>query len=277
MSRIQTTFNQLQSQGRKALIPYVTAGFPFADITPSLMHGMVEAGADVIELGVPFSDPMADGPVIQKAGEKALSMGIGMVQVLDHVREFRKRNTTTPVVLMGYANPVERYDQKHGKAETGTATGSAFVRDAAEAGVDGVLIVDYPPEECEAFAADLRAHGMDLIFLLAPTSTDERMAQVARVASGYVYYVSLKGVTGSGALDTAAVEQMLPRIRQHVQIPVGVGFGIRDAATAQAIGKVADAVVIGSRIIQLIEDQEHAKVVPLTVDFLRGVRKALDA
>ena len=277
MSRIQTTFNQLQAQGRKALIPYVTAGFPFADITPSLMHGMVEAGADVIELGVPFSDPMADGPVIQKAGEKALSMGIGMVQVLDHVREFRKRNTTTPVVLMGYANPVERYDQKHGKAETGTATGSAFVRDAAEAGVDGVLIVDYPPEECEAFAADLRAHGMDLIFLLAPTSTDERMAQVARVASGYVYYVSLKGVTGSGALDTAAVEQMLPRIRQHVQIPVGVGFGIRDAATAQAIGKVADAVVIGSRIIQLIEDQEHAKVVPLTVDFLRGVRKALDA
>lgn len=269
MSRIQTTFEQLKAQGRKALIPYVTAGFPFADITPALMHGMVEAGADVIELGVPFSDPMADGPVIQKAGEKALSLGVGMVQVLDHVREFRKRNTTTPVVLMGYANPVERYDQVHGDG--------AFVRDAAEAGVDGVLIVDYPPEECEAFAASLQANGMDLIFLLAPTSTDERMAQVARVASGYVYYVSLKGVTGSGALDTAAVEQMLPRIRQHVTIPVGVGFGIRDAATAQAIGKVADAVVIGSRIIQLIEDQEHAKVVPLTIDFLRGIRKALDA
>jgi tryptophan synthase alpha chain len=170
---------------------------------------------------------------------------------------------------MGYANPVERYDQKHGLG--------AFVRDCAAAGVDGVLIVDYPPEECEAFAASLRAHGMDLIFLLAPTSTDERMAQVARVASGYVYYVSLKGVTGSGALDTSAVEQMLPRIRRHVHIPVGVGFGIRDAATAQAIGKVADAVVIGSRIIQLIEDQEHAKVVPLTIDFLRGIRKALDA
>ena len=277
MSRIQTTFEQLKAQGRKALIPYVTAGFPFADITPALMHGMVEAGADVIELGVPFSDPMADGPVIQKAGEKALGLGVGMVQVLDHVREFRKRNTTTPVVLMGYANPVERYDQVHANAQ-GEANGqSAFVRDAAEAGVDGVLIVDYPPEECEAFAADLRAHGMDLIFLLAPTSTDERMAQVARVASGYVYYVSLKGVTGSGALDTSAVEQMLPRIRQHVTIPVGVGFGIRDAATAQAIGKVADAVVIGSRIIQLIEDQEHAKVVPLTIDFLRGVRKAMDS
>lgn len=269
MSRIQTTFEQLKAQGRKALIPYVTAGFPFADITPALMHGMVEAGADVIELGVPFSDPMADGPVIQKAGEKALGLGVGMAQVLDHVREFRKRNTTTPVVLMGYANPVERYDQIHGT--------DAFVRDAAAAGVDGVLIVDYPPEECEAFAASLRAHGMDLIFLLAPTSTDERMAQVARVASGYVYYVSLKGVTGSGALDTGAVEQMLPRIRQHVTIPVGVGFGIRDAATAQAIGKVADAVVIGSRIIQLIEEQEHAKVVPITIDFLRGIRKALDA
>jgi tryptophan synthase alpha chain len=254
MSRIQTTFEQLKAQGRKALIPYVTAGFPFADITPALMHGMVEAGADVIELGVPFSDPMADGPVIQKAGEKALGLGIGMVQVLDHVREFRKRNTTTPVVLMGYANPVERYDQKHG-------TG-AFVRDASAAGVDGVLIVDYPPEECEAFAASLREHGMDLIFLLAPTSTDERMAQVARVASGYVYYVSLKGVTGSGALDTAAVEQMLPRIRKHVDIPVGVGFGIRDAATAQAIGKVADAVVIGSRIIQLIEDQSTPRWCP---------------
>lgn len=269
MSRIESTFSALKAQGRKALIPYVTAGFPFADITPALMHGMVDAGADIIELGVPFSDPMADGPVIQKAGEKALGLGVGMVQVLDHVRDFRKRNSTTPVVLMGYANPVERYDQIHGEG--------AFVRDAAAAGVDGVLIVDYPPEECEVFAANLREHGMDLIFLLAPTSTDERMAQVARVASGYVYYVSLKGVTGSGILDTSAVEQMLPRIRQHVHIPVGVGFGIRDAATAQAIGKVADAVVIGSRIIQLIEDQEHAKVVPITIDFLRGIRKALDA
>ena len=269
MSRIQHTFEQLQAKGRKALIPYVTAGFPFADITPALMHGMVEAGADIIELGVPFSDPMADGPVIQKAGEKALALGVGMVQVLEMVRQFRQRNATTPVVLMGYANPVERYDQTHGSG--------AFVRDAAAAGVDGVLVVDYPPEECEEFAAQLKAQNMDLIFLLAPTSTELRMQQVARVASGYVYYVSLKGVTGSGALDTAAVEQMLPRIRQHVTIPVGVGFGIRDAATAQAIGKVADAVVIGSRIIQLIEDQEHAKVVPLTIDFMRGIRKALDA
>ena len=269
MSRIQTTFARLAAEGRKALIPYVTAGDPYADVTVELMHAMVAAGADVIELGVPFSDPMADGPVIQKAGEKALALGTGLKQVLGHVREFRGRNKDTPVVLMGYANPVERYDQIHGK--------DAFVRDAAEAGVDGVLIVDYPPEECADFAAKLRAHGMDLIFLLAPTSTEERMQEVARVASGYVYYVSLKGVTGSGALDTAAVEAMLPRIRQHVHIPVGVGFGIRDAATAQAIGKVADAVVIGSRIIQLLEDQPHEKIVPVAVDFLRGVRKALDA
>ncbi|MCW5236759.1 tryptophan synthase subunit alpha [Verminephrobacter eiseniae] len=272
MSRIEATLRALKAQGRKALIPYVTAGFPFADITPALMHGMAEAGADIIELGVPFSDPMADGPVIQRAGEKALGLGIGMAQVFNQVREFRKRNGTTPVVLMGYANPVERYEQIHGQGAQG-----AFVRDAAAAGVDGVLVVDYPPEECTAFAASLRARGMDLIFLLAPTSTAERMAQVAQVASGYVYYVSLKGVTGSGALDRSAVEQMLPRIRQHVRIPVGVGFGIRDAATAQAIGKVADAVIIGSRIIELIEDQEHAKVVPVTIDFLRGIRKALDA
>lgn len=269
MSRIETTFAALQAQGRKALIPYVTAGFPFADITPALMLGMVEAGADIIELGVPFSDPMADGPVIQRAGEKALALGVGMAQVLQHVREFRKRNDSTPVVLMGYANPVERYDQRHGQG--------AFVRDAAAAGVDGVLIVDYPPEECAEFAAQLRAQGMDLIFLLAPTSTAQRMQQVAAVASGYVYYVSLKGVTGSGALDTGAVEQMLPRIREHVHIPVGVGFGIRDAASAQAIGRVADAVVIGSRLIELIESQPYEKVVPVARDFLRPIRKALDA
>lgn len=268
MSRIAATFEQLAARGRTALIPYVTAGFPFADITPALMHGMVEAGCDVIELGVPFSDPMADGPVIQKAGEKALALGVGLKQVLGYVREFRKDNQNTPVVLMGYANPVERYDQHHGEG--------AFVRDAASAGVDGMLIVDYPPEEAEAFSASLKAQGMDLIFLLAPTSTDERMAQVARVATGYVYYVSLKGVTGSGALDTAAVEAMLPRIRKQVKIPVGVGFGIRDAATAQAIGKVADAVVIGSRIIQLLDAQPHEKVVPVAIDFLRGIRKALD-
>lgn len=272
MSRIQTTFQSLAAQGRKALIPFMTAGYPFPDMTPELMHGMVSGGADIIELGVPFSDPSADGPVIQKAGDKALAFGIGLVQVLAMVKEFRQANTHTPVVLMGYANPVERYDQKHARA----GVTSAFVSDASEAGVDGVLIVDYPPEECEAFASDLRAHNMDLIFLLAPTSTDERMAQVARVASGYVYYVSLKGVTGSGALDTDAVEAMLPRIRQFINTPVGVGFGIRDAATAKTIAKVSDAVVIGSKIIQLLEDQPRDKVVAIAQSFLSDIRIAMD-
>ena len=269
MSRIAATFAALKNDGRRALIPYVTAGFPFADITPELMHGMVEAGADVIELGVPFSDPMADGPVIQKAGEAALALGVGMTQVLAMVAAFRQKDTTTPVVLMGYANPVERYDLVHGK--------KAFIRDAAAAGVDGLLVVDYPPEECEAFAAELKEAGIDLIFLLAPTSTDERMAQVARIASGYVYYVSLKGVTGAGHLDTEAVGRMIPRIRQHVSIPVGVGFGIRDERTAQAIGSAADAVVIGTRIIQLIEEQPRDRVVPVCSEFLAGIRAALDA
>ena len=269
MSRIEKTFADLKAQKRKALIPFVTAGFPYADVTPKLMHGMVEGGADVIELGVPFSDPSADGPVIQKAGDRALALGIGLTQVIAMVREFRKDDNRTPVVLMGYANPIERYDQKNGAG--------AFVRDASAAGVDGVLVVDYPPEECEDFAAALRAANMDLIFLLAPTSTDERMAQVARVASGYVYYVSLKGVTGAGTLDVGQVEAMLPRIRTHVSVPVGVGFGIRDAETAKAIGKTADAVVIGSKIIQLIENEPFEKVVPVAAHFLRGIRKALDA
>jgi len=269
MSRIAATFARLREEKRKALVPYITAGFPYADITPELMHAMVDAGADVIELGVPFSDPMADGPVIQRAGEKALALGIGMKQVLQMVRSFRERDPKTPVVLMGYANPVERYDLVHGP--------DSYVRDCATAGVDGLLVVDYPPEECEAFAGKLRASGLDLIFLLAPTSTDERMRQVARVASGYVYYVSLKGVTGAGNLDTASVEEALPRIRRHVEMPVGVGFGIRDAATARAIGRVADAVIIGTRIIQLVEGLPRPEVAPALSAFLREVRAALDA
>jgi len=269
MTRIQTTLSKLKAQNKTALIPYVMAGFPYADVTPDLMHGMVSAGADVIELGIPFSDPSADGPVIQKAGEKALALGVGLAKVLDMVTAFRARDKTTPVVLMGYANPVERYEIKNGVG--------SFIKHASTAGVDGMLIVDYPPEECEAFAASLSAHNMDLIFLLAPTSTDSRMAQVARVASGYVYYVSLKGVTGAGNLDTGAVEAMLPRIRKHVSIPVGVGFGIRDAATAKAVGKVADAVVIGSKIIQLIENAPRDKVTGVAHDFLAEIRVALDS
>ena len=276
MSRIQACFDKLKENKRTALIPYVTAGFPFANITPELMHGMVDAGADVIELGVPFSDPSADGPVIQKAGDKALAFGIGLTQVLAMVKTFRQTDQITPVVLMGYANPIERYEQRHA-VEVGSTAKSAFIRDAAAAGVDGILVVDYPPEECEAFATDLKANGIDLIFLLAPTSTDQRMAQVARIASGYVYYVSLKGVTGAGTLDTDAVATMFPKIRQHMgNTPVGVGFGIRDAASAQALGKVADAVVIGTKIIQVISDMPYEKVVPSVKNFLREIRTALD-
>jgi tryptophan synthase alpha chain len=233
MSRIKATFDALQAQGRKALIPYVTSGDPFADATVDIMLAMAAAGADVIELGVPFSDPMADGPVIQKAGERALARGIGLTQVLGFVRGFRLKNDTTPVVLMGYANPIERYGIER------------FVADAKAAGVDGVLVVDYPPEECEGFAATLRANGIDPIFLLAPTSTETRMAQVGRIASGYVYYVSLKGVTGAGHLDTEAVATMIPRIKRHVKLPVGVGFGIRDARTASMGRAVSKARMSG--------------------------------
>jgi len=269
MSRINPVMAALKGAGRQALIPYLMAGFPEPSHTLGLMHALVQGGADIIELGVPFSDPMADGPVIQKAGEAALRHGVGMGEVLAMVREFRVTDKATPVVLMGYANPVENYNLKHGV--------NSFVKDASAAGVDGVLIVDYPPEECVDFAASLRAHDMDLIFLLAPTSTDKRMQQVAAVASGYVYYVSLKGVTGSGALNTDEVEAMLPRIRQHVHIPVGVGFGIRDAATAKTIGKVADAVVIGSKLIQLVEAAPKGQAAEQARSFMAEIRQALDA
>lgn len=265
MSRIQATFSALQAQGRKALIPYVTAGDPYADATVDIMQAMAGAGADVIELGVPFSDPMADGPVIQKAGERALTRGVGMPQVLAYVKAFRQTNNTTPVVLMGYANPVERYGVDR------------FVADAHDAGVDGVLIVDYPPEECEDFAAKLQARGLDPIFLLAPTSTEARMRHVARIARGYVYYVSLKGVTGAGHLDTAAVAAMVPRIKQFVKLPVGVGFGIRDAATARAVAAVSDAVVIGSALVQLLEGCTRDNVASAAAEFIAGIRTALDS
>ena len=268
MSRIAPTLAALHAQGRKALIPYIAAGDPFPEATVEIMLALAEGGADIIELGVPFSDPMADGPVIAQAAERALARGIGMLQVLDFVRGFRKTNITTPVVLMGYANPVERYDQKHGAG--------AFIRDAAEAGVDGLLIVDYPPEECEQFAADLAAAGLDLIFLLAPTSTAQRMAQVGRIATGYVYYVSLKGVTGAGHLDTDAVAEAVPRIRAHVKVPVGVGFGIRDAVTAQAVAKVSDAVVIGSRLVQILHAEGRDTAAAAGKAFMAEIRGALD-
>ena len=269
MSRIAPTFERLKAQGRRALIPYVTAGDPWADATVEILHEMVRAGADVIELGIPFSDPMADGPVIQKAAERALARGIDLPKVLEMVRRFRDDDSQTPLVLMGYANPIERFDRARGEG--------AFVAEAQACGVDGVLVVDYPPEECEAFAAALRAADIDPIFLLAPTSTEGRMAAVGRLATGYVYYVSLKGVTGAGHLDTDAVTEAVPRIRAHVSVPVGVGFGIRDAATAQAVGAVADAVVIGSRLIQILEGQSRDNAAGAAGAFIAEIRTALDA
>ena len=269
VTRLDQTFAALKAQGRKALIPFITCGDPFPEKTVDLMLAMAEAGADVIELGVPFSDPMADGPVIQRAAERALVKGISLTRVLADVKAFRAQNASTPVVLMGYANPIEAYDQHHGAG--------SFVRDAKASGVDGVLVVDYPPEECETFAAQMKAADLAPIFLLAPTSSDERMAAVGRIAAGYVYYVSLKGVTGAGHLDTAAVADMVPRIKAHVNVPVGVGFGIRDSETAKAVAAVSDAVVIGSRIVQLLEAQTPETVVAAGRDFIAEIRAALDS
>jgi tryptophan synthase alpha chain len=265
MSRIAARFRELAAAGRKGLIPYVAAGDPAPDLTVPLLHALARAGADVVELGVPFSDPMADGPVIQRATERAIRAGVGLRQTLAFVTEFRRTDDRTPVVLMGYANPIERMGRR------------AFAEAARAAGIDGVLVVDYPPEECAEFAADMRAVGIDPIFLLAPTSTDERIEQVARLAAGYVYYVSLKGITGAGHLDVASVAAKLPLIRRHTAVPVGVGFGIRDAASAVAVAQVADAVVIGSRLIQAMEEAPRERAVAVAADILGEIRLALDA
>jgi tryptophan synthase alpha chain len=265
MSRIQATFERLARERRKALIPYVMAGDPKPAVTVPLMHALAKAGADVIELGVPFSDPMADGPVIQRSGERALKHRVGLDQVVAFVAEFRKTNTATPVVLMGYANPIEAMGTE------------AFAGAAARAGVDGVLVVDYPPEESKDFAALLRARGMDMIFLLAPTSTEARIEQVARLASGYLYYVSLRGVTGAKHLDLDDVSARLPAIRGKTKLPIGVGFGIRDGETARAVARVADAVVIGSRIIQEMERATPETCVEKGAAFLKQIRGAMDA
>lgn len=263
MSRIQGIFKKLAGERRKALIPFITAGDPDPSATVPLMHALAEAGADVIELGVPFSDPMADGPVIQRSSERALKHGVGLDRVLGFVAEFRKKNMQTPVVLMGYANPIE-------------AMGSGnFSQQAQRAGVDGVIVVDYPPEECGEFVELLRAHGMDMIFLLAPTSTDERVRQVARLTSGYIYYVSLKGITGA-TLDLDDVIANLERIRHHTQLPIGVGFGIKDGKTAREICKFADAVIIGSRIIQEVERAAPGQAPQKVEAFVREVRLAMD-
>jgi len=264
MSRIEATFEKLKLHGRKALIPFFTAGDPNPALTVPLLHALVEAGADVIELGVPFSDPMADGPTIQRASERALKHHVGLHHVLDMVAEFRLSNAGTPIVLMGYGNPIEAMGWE------------TFAQRCAEAGVDGVLTVDFPPEESHEAFAHLTKHGIDPIFLLAPTSTDARVARVAKQARGYVYYVSLKGVTGAGHLDLAAIEQKIPQLRKHIQLPIGVGFGIRDATTALAVAKLCDGVVVGSRIVQEIENSTEQNVVANVGKLVKELRSAVD-
>ena len=255
----------LRKAKRKALIPYITAGDPTPALTVQLMRALVEAGADILELGVPFSDPMADGPVVQRSGERALKQGVGLRDVLGLVRDFRHQNSQTPLVLMGYANPIEAMGVEN------------FVSSAKAAGVDGVIVIDYPPEECSQFAALARQAGIDPIFLLAPTSTEQRIQEVARVGSGYLYYVSLRGVTGAGHIDLADVAAQIPRIRAATRLPIGVGFGIRDAESARRVAQTADAVVIGSRIIQEIEAAGPEQAVARVKAFLKPIREALDA
>jgi len=265
MSRIQGRFEALARAKRKALIPYITAGDPHPSLTVPLLRGLVEAGSDIIELGVPFSDPMADGPVIQRSGERALRHGVSLGDVLRMVRDFRASDATTPIVLMGYANPVEAMGVEN------------FIGAAKIAGVDGVIVVDYPPEECEQFAALAKKNDIDPIFLLAPTSTDKRIHDVARCGSGYIYYVSLRGVTGASHLDLSEVANRIPKIRAATKLPIGVGFGIRDAESARRVAQTADAVVIGSRIIQEIEAGVPEQAVARVKTFLRPIREALDA
>jgi tryptophan synthase alpha chain len=265
MSRIQGRFQALARDKRKALIPYITAGDPHPSLTVPLMRALVEAGADILELGVPFSDPMADGPVIQRAGERALKHGVGLTDVLRLAGEFRKSDKTTPIVLMGYANPIEAMGVEK------------FIAAAKAADIDGVIVVDYPPEECEQFAALAKKHGIDPVFLLAPTSTDKRIEQVARVGSGYLYYVSLRGITGASNIDLGDVAARIPKIRAATRLPIGVGFGIRDAESARKVAQTADAVVIGSRIIQEIEAGAADQAVSRVKAFLKPIREALDA
>jgi tryptophan synthase alpha chain len=264
MSRIADTFARLKGAERKALIPYFTAGDPSLDATERLMHALVEAGADIVELGVPFSDPMADGPVNQRSSERALKHHTSLTQVLEIVARFRRSDNRTPVVLMGYGNPIEAMGYER------------FAQAAQLAGVDGVLVVDYPPEESADLTAQLRGCDIDSIFLLSPTTEEARMEKIGAIASGYIYYVSLKGVTGASHLDVEEVAAKIPRIRSHIKLPVGVGFGIRDASTARAVARVSDAVVIGSRLVQEIEQSTSDQLIGNVKALVGTIRRAID-
>ncbi|SFM10658.1 tryptophan synthase subunit alpha [Nitrosomonas communis] len=264
MNRITSTFSNLKAQNKKALIPFITAGDPEPKMTVMLMHALVQAGADIIELGIPFSDPMADGPTIQRSSERALHYHVGLTDVLTMVTEFRKTNSVTPVILMGYANPIEAMG--HGN----------FAMAAKKAGVDGVLIVDYPPEECEEWVQQLQDQKIDPIFLLSPTTPKRRVEKVAKLAKGYVYYVSLKGVTGASHLNLVDVSNKLAEVRSLISIPIGVGFGIRDSVAARAVAELADAVVVGSRIIEEIENSTRSALLDNVNNLVKSLRTALD-
>ena len=265
MSRIQTVFSALKVSNKKALIPYITAGDPHPKHTVNLLHTLVKTGADMIELGIPFSDPMADGPVIQRASERALMHKVGLKNVLDMVAEFRQTNAKTPIILMGYANPIEAMGQ------------ATFTQAAKMAGVDGVLTVDYPPEECAEFIAGLQANGMDSIFLLSPTSDAARVSLIVNQASGFLYYVSLKGVTGAANLDVAQVKARVAEIRTKTNLPIGVGFGVKDAVTAKNVAAFADAVVVGSRMVTTIEDSNDDNLITNISALMYELRAAIDA
>ena len=265
MSRIKTVFASLKQQGKTALIPYITAGDPHPKFTVSLMHTLVEHGADMIELGVPFSDPMADWPVIQRASERALLHKVGLTAVLDMVKTFRQTDQATPIILMGYANPIE-------------AVGAvAFADKAKAADVDGVITVDYPPEECGSFVKELQSRDIDPVFLLSPTTDAKRVELIVNQASGFVYYVSLKGVTGAANLDIVEVASRVASIREQTNLPVGVGFGIRDAATAKATAAIADAVVVGSRMVLAIEGSNEANLLSNVANLMTELKTAVDA
>lgn len=264
MSRIQQVFNELKNNQKKAFIPFITAGDPAPQFTVPLMHELVQGGADIIELGVPFSDPMADGPTIQRASERALKHRVSLRNVLQMVAEFRQQDNQTPVVLMGYGNPIEAMGWE------------SFAQRCAEVGVDGVLTVDFPPEESHAAFEHLDKHGIDPIFLLAPTTREARVKEVAKLARGYVYYVSLKGVTGAGNLDLDAIEQKLPELRLHIKLPIGVGFGIRDAATALAVAKLCDGVVVGSRIVEEVEKSTEENLLANVGRLIRELKAAVN-
>lgn len=244
MSRINDTFTQLREQNASALIPFVTAGDPGLEVTVPLMHALVDAGADIIELGIPFSDPMADGPVIQQASERALSAGVGTADVLTLLRTFREQNTTTPIVLMGYLNPIEVMGYEN------------FATAFGEAGADGIIVVDMPPEEGAELNSVLRKHNIDHVFLLAPTSTAERIKLICGQAGGFIYYVALRGVTGASHLDLEEVESRVENIKAQSDLPVGVGFGVDSPAAAANVAKFADAVIVGSALVRIVADNQ---------------------